>query len=108
MEKFKNRKEEKRLYDSKNFCQMFRLLSCWVEIVCDGKYNVNRRNIDREYLISIKRGELTYNEIIEVAKEKIAEAEKYMKIYELPEHCDQDFLNKWLLGVRKKQLRSEL
>ena len=87
---------------------MLRLLSCWVEIVRDGKYNVNRRNIDREYLIKIKRGELTYNEIIEAAKEKIAEAEKYSKTCNLPEHCDQEFLNEWLLNVRLKQLRGEL
>ena len=108
IEKFKNRKDEKGFYDSKNFCQMLRLLSCWVEIVRDGKYNVNRRNIDREYLIKIKRGELTYNEIIEAAKEKITEAEKYSKTCNLPEHCDQEFLNEWLLNVRLKQLRGEL
>lgn len=108
MEKFKNRKEEKGFYDSKNFAQMMRLLSCWVEIVRDGKYIVNRKNIDRDYLLSIKRGELTYNEIIEKAKEKIAEAEKYMKTCTLPEHCDQEFLNNWLLDVRKRQLNGEL
>lgn len=108
MEKFKNRQESKGFYDSKNFCQMLRLLSCWVEIVRDGKYIVNRRNIDREYLLSIKRGELTYNEIIEKAKEKIAEAEKYTKTCTLPEHCDVEFLNKWLLDVRHKQLNGEL
>lgn len=108
MEKFKNRKEEKGFYDSKNFSQMLRLLSCWVEIVRDGKYIVNRKNIDSDYLLSIKRGELTYNEIIEKAKEKIAEAEKYMETCALPEHCDQEFLNQWLLDVRKKQLRNEI
>ena len=108
MEKFKNRKEEKGFYDSKNFSQMLRLLSCWVEIVRDGKYIVNRKNIDADYLLSIKRGELTYNEIIEKAKEKIAEAEKYMETCTLPEHCDQEFLNNWLLNVRKRQLNGEL
>ena len=108
MEKFKNRKENKGFYDSKNFSQMMRLLSCWVEIVRDGKYIVNRRGIDRDYLLSIKRGELTYNESIEKAKEKISEAEKFMETCKLPEHCDQDMLNNWLLSVRIRQLRKEI
>ena len=108
MAKIKNRNEEKGFYDSKNFCALMRLLSCWLEIVRDGKYIVNRRNIDRDYLLSIKRGELTYNEIMEVAKQKIAEAEKYMETCTLPETVDVEFLNKWLLDVRHKQLNGEL
>ena len=108
MEKFKERKEERGFYDSKNFCEMLRLLTTWLEIVRDGKYIVNRRDIDRDYLLSIKRGELTYNEIMEAAKVKMADAEKYTETCNLPEHCDTDWLNNWLLDVRMKQLRSEL
>ena len=108
MKKFQNRQESKGFYDSKNFSQLHLLLSYWIEIVRDGKFIVNRRGLDREYLLSIKRGELTYNEIIDNAKKKIAEAEKYMETSTLPEHCDAEFLNKWLLDVRHKQLKGEL
>lgn len=108
MEKIKERKEENGFYDAKNFAEMQRLLTTYLEIVRDGKYIVNRRDIDREYLLKIKRGELTYNEIMQNAQEKMKEAEKYTETCTLPEHADQEFLNNWLLDVRMKQLRREL
>ena len=79
-----------------------------IEIARDGKYIVNRRNIDRDLILKIKKGELTYNEIMSIVNKKKEEMTHWQKISTLREEVDVDYLNKWLLDVRYKKLNSEI
>ena len=79
-----------------------------IEIARDGKYIVNRRDIDRDLILSIKKGKLTYNEIMDIVNKKKEEMNHWQNISTLRDTVDVDYLNQWLLDVRHKQLNREL
>ncbi len=87
-------------YDAKNLMHTFRLLAIAEEIVTEGKINVLRP--DREYLLSIKRGDFEYDDLLEMAEEKIAQLELLYKESSLPDNPDQDYLRKILIETREK------
>ena len=94
-------------YDSKNMCHCARLIACGLEIARDGVFNVDRSGIDRDFLLSIKRGEYPYDELIEFANKKDAEMRAAMENSTLPENIDVEFVNNMLLDIRKRQLNGE-
>ena len=108
LKKQSDAKEKAGFYDSKNLASCFRMIQNAIEIARDGKYIVNRRNIDRDFILKIKKGELSYNEIMEIVNKKTEEMNQLQKTSTIPEHIDQEFLNNWLLNVRMKQLNGEL
>jgi len=61
----------------------FRLLDMAIEILRDGKILVKRPN--REELLSIRRGEWQYDELIKKAKEKMQNVEEVFIHSSLPE-----------------------
>lgn len=86
-------------YDAKNMMHTFRLLAMAEEIGKEGVINVRRP--DREYLLSIKRGELAYEELVQQAEQKLA---AIVKIYEgsaLPETPDLNKIEQILVAMRK-------
>ncbi|MGB0885982.1 MAG: DNA polymerase beta superfamily protein [Chitinophagales bacterium] len=56
-------------YDAKNMMHTFRLLNMAEEIATESTLNVFRK--DREFLLSIKNGERTYDELVQLAEKKL-------------------------------------
>ena len=106
-ERYRTNVEHNRGYDSKNMCHSARLMVCGKEIAETGQFNVDRSGIDREFLLSIKRGEYPYDELIKFAKQKDAEIREAMKKSTLPESVDPEFVNNLLLSIRHRQLNGE-
>lgn len=108
LKKISDAGEKAGFYDSKNLAACYRMIQNCIEIARDGKYIVNRRGIDRDYILKIKKGELTYNEIMEVVKAKKEEMNLCQKSSTIRETIDVRFLNGWLLGVRHMQIEGKI
>jgi len=55
----------------------------------------------REKLQAIRRGDITKDAIVTEAHEKLAEAERNRRVYDIPEDPPLDFLDAWVLRVRQ-------
>lgn len=100
--------EKAGFFDAKNCAACYRMIQNSIEIARDGKYIVNRRNIDRDLILKIKKGELSYNEIMDIINEKKEEMNHWQSISTLRETVDIDYLNQWLLETRLKYQSGEL
>lgn len=107
-ERYRVNVEHNRGYDSKNMCQSARLMICGEEIAKTGRFQVDRSEIDRDFLLSIKRGEYPYDELIKFAEQKDAEMRAAMASSSLQENIDVDFVNDLLLDIRHRQLNGKL
>ena len=92
------------LFDRKNVAHSVRLLHMGIELAKTGKFNVDRTNIDRDFILNIRMGNTSYEEIIAYLEGKKDEMEKAMSESTLPEHIDVEFVNNLLLKIRKQQL----
>ena len=108
LKKQSDAKEKAGFFDAKNLAACYRMIQNSIEIARDGKYIVNRRNIDRDLILRIKKGELSYNEIMDIVNKKKDEMNQCQNVSTLRETVDVDYLNQWLLDVRHKQLNGEL
>lgn len=93
-----------KLYDSKNCSHSFRLMNMCVEIAQGKGFNVNRKNIDREFLLDVKQHKYEYDEIIQLLDEKKKEMDEAIANSTLPNDIDADFVNDFVVKVRKGQL----
>ena len=91
-------------YDAKNMCECFRLINMGMEIARGEGVKVNRRNIDREFLLDIKSHKFEYDYLINLVQEKKAEMDAAMKTSTLPDNIDADKVNDILIGIRREQL----
>ena len=91
-------------FDRKNITHAVRLLHMGLEIAKGDGFNVDRTNIDRDFIMNIRLGNSTYDEIISYLESKKCEMEEAMKNSNLPENIDVDFVNNMLINIRKKQL----
>jgi len=87
--------------DGKNLLHCRRLLDMALEIAKDKQVIVQRPNAD--YLLKIKRGEVSLNEIIEKAEEDILILNDLTKTCDLPDEINKEFLNDLLIKIRKKE-----
>lgn len=87
------------IYDSKNVCNLCRLRDISREIVETGTFSVRRPN--REYLLSVKRGELPLDKIIVDVESDMREIETLYKNSNLPDEVDPIFVKDLLLKIRK-------
>jgi uncharacterized protein len=92
-------------YDAKNASHSFRLMQMCIEIAKGQGFNVNRRNIDRDFLIDVKQHKYEYEEVIKLLDEKKIEMDKAISKSTLPDDIDVNFVNNFVIKVRKKQLR---
>ncbi|WP_449419624.1 DNA polymerase beta superfamily protein [Phormidium nigroviride] len=84
--------ESKCGYDSKHTSHCIRLLRMGIEILRDGELNVNRKKVgDSGYLLSIRNGDVTYEEVKEIASSLFEEIKTIKS--SLPENVDKEFLN---------------
>jgi len=69
-----------------------------IEIATEKTINVRRPNA--EYLLSIRKGEVDLNTIIEQAEKDLKRLDELFAKSELPLDCDKDFVNDLLLQIR--------
>lgn len=88
-------------YDGKNLCECVRLLHTGIDVL-SGKGYIVERTTDRDFLLSIKKHELSYDEIIAYIEKKQKEFERLYDKCALPDKIDRDIVNKFLIDIRKK------
>lgn len=91
-------------YDAKNVSHSFRLMNMCIEIAKGEGFHVNRRNIDRDFLLDVKQHKYEYEEIIKLLDEKKIEMDEAISKSTLPDDIDVDFVNDFVIKVRKEQL----
>lgn len=94
-----------KMFDRKNVMHAVRLIHMGIEITKGEGFNVNRKNIDRDFLLKIRSGDTSYKEIIEYIENKRKEMYDLMEKSTLPEKIDVEFVNNLLLDIRKKQIK---
>lgn len=91
-------------YDSKNMMHCFRLLTMAVELAEKGEFNLDRRNIDRDFLMDIRNHKYEYDELMEKMISLEARLQESREKSNLREHVDKDLIKKSLLEIRKEIL----
>lgn len=99
-ERYNNNISHGKGFDSKNLSHCHRLLNMATEIL-EGRGILVRRP-DREYLLSIRKGELNYDELLATAEEKIKTIDELFKNSNLPDKVDREFTNDLLIKIRKQ------
>ena len=84
--------------DGKNMLHCRRLLDMAVEIAQTGNINVRRSNA--EYLLKIRKGLVSLDEIIENAEKDIKGLDELYKNSNLPDSISREFVNEILLEIR--------
>ncbi|WMJ74062.1 nucleotidyltransferase domain-containing protein [Cytophagaceae bacterium ABcell3] len=87
-------------YDAKNMMHVFRLLTMAEEIGEKGKVIVRRP--DRDFLLSIKKGDFSYEELVEKAEEKRMHLQDIYEKSTLPDTPDAGLVNNLLVEMREK------
>ncbi len=85
-------------YDSKNMMHTLRLLEMAIEIATQRTINVRRPNAD--WLLSIKSGHFTYEELLTLAEEKLEHVKSAFEISNLPAEPNFNTTNKLLAKIR--------
>ena len=85
--------------DGKNMMHSKRLMSMAREIA-EGK-GINVRRDDAEYLISIRRGEIDLQTLIDEVEKEIVEIDELFKNSNLPDSVNQEFVDELLIKIRK-------
>ena len=85
--------------DGKNMMHSKRLMSMAREIA-EGK-GINVRRDDAEYLISIRRGEIDLQTLIDEVEKEIVEIDELFNNSDLPENVKQKFVDELLIKIRK-------
>lgn len=84
--------------DGKNLMHCRRLLDMAMEIAKEGVVQVRRPNAD--YLLQIRRGEVSLEEIIAKAEEDVKGLDALFANSSLPEECDKEAVSELLLRIR--------
>lgn len=95
-------------YDAKNVCECFRLIHMGKEIASGQGVLVNRKGIDREFLLDIKAHKFEYEYLIELLEQEKNEMNDLMSKSTLPDSIDISMVNDFLLNIRKEQIKREL
>lgn len=89
-------------YDSKNCAHCLRIMQNCIEIARGEGFKVNRRNIDRDFLIDVRNHKYEYDEIKEIVKKKKEEMDEAIANSTLPDEIDVNFVNDFVLKIRKE------
>lgn len=95
-------------YDSKNMAHSFRLVNMCIEIAQGKGFNVNRRNIDRDFLLDVRNHKFEYDYLIKLLEDKMKEMDEAIKHSTLPQKIDSNLIDKLLIDIRMKQLNKEI
>ena len=94
-------KDKEKFYDSKNMMHCFRLLSMCIEVAEGKGILIDRRNIDREFLMDVRNRKYTYDELMGKLLELKAKMDKAIEESAIRENIDIEFVNNLLLDCRK-------
>lgn len=89
-------------YDGKNMSHCMRLTRMGKELALGQGLRVDRTDIDREYLLSIKNHELEYDEVLAQANKEKEEMEEAQASSTLPDKVDFNKINQLLIETRKR------
>ncbi len=98
--RYQDNLEHGKNYDSKNMMHTFRLLDMAHEILSTGQIQVKRPN--REALLAIRRGKWQYDELIEIAEQKMQAIEEAWRNSTLPETPDETAVVQLLVNMRQE------
>lgn len=96
--RYVNQKNHEQLYDSKNMMHVRRLLDVAEEIAKGEGLNVRRPN--RDYLLSIRKGEVNLEDILAKAEDDIKRVEELFRNSNLPDDVDKNLKEEILLKIR--------
>jgi hypothetical protein len=99
-ERYANTLQHGKNYDAKNMMHTIRLLEMASEIALHQQVIVRRPN--RDYLLQIRWGEFSYEELVNMAEAKTRQMEELYKQSHLPNQPDYDAVNALLVKIRKK------
>jgi uncharacterized protein len=85
-------------YDGKNMMHCLRMLDMAIEIAEGKGVNVLRPN--REWLLSVRKGQVKYDEIINLIEEKKAKMDHLFDSCDLPEDVDVNLVHDVILKIR--------
>lgn len=98
-----NKKHGQQL-DSKNLLHLVRLIMTAQEIPLENTINVDRTK-NRDYLLSIKRGDVDLKEVIEEWTQKTKDLKDLYDNSDLPEKVDIEFTKQLELKIRNNELQ---
>lgn len=101
--RYENTIDHGKNYDAKNMMHTFRLLNMAEEIAREGVVNVRRH--DRDFLLKIRSGAFSYEELVDVANEKIVQIEDLYEKSSLPEEPDLAKAEEILVEMREQIYR---
>lgn len=87
-------------YDSKHMMHTFRLLTMAEEIALYKEVRVFRH--DRDFLLRIRNGAFSYDDLLEMAMQKLHHMEQLYATSDLPEHPDPELAAALLVKIREK------
>lgn len=90
-------------YDGKNMMHCLRMLDMAIEIANTGDVHLVRP--DREWLLSVRKGQVSYEEIMMMIEEKKQQMDEAFDNSNLPEKVDNDFVHKLILEIRQSCVR---
>lgn len=99
-ERYNNTLAHGKNYDAKNMMHTFRLLCMAEEIALEKKVIVQRH--DRDFLLSIKRGEFEYDDLLKMVEEKLAGIDEVYKHADLPDTPDMTKAEQVLIEIREE------
>ena len=67
-----------------------------------GPCSVDRTNIDRDFILSIRKGIMSYEEVIKYMNSKEDEMQKAMASSKIPEKIDVNLVNDLLVNIRNE------
>lgn len=97
--RYENTLQHGKNYDSKNMMHVFRLLDM-AEEIATGKGVLVRRP-DRDFLLSIRKGDFEYEDLVKKAEERIDRINDLFAKSNLPDTPDEKMLNEMLIAIRE-------
>lgn len=99
-ERYENTLSHGKNYDAKNMMHVFRLLNMAEEIALHDKVNVRRP--EREWLLRIRSGAFTYEDLLKQAEDKIEVINRLFERSDLPDQPDPVIAENLLVNIREK------
>lgn len=100
-ERYKAIKKTGSIVDLKFFYHAIRLLNSCEELLTENTIHVDRRGRDAEYLIKIRKGEVSLQELNEYAEEKLILIEDLYDKCTLPDTIDMNKVSELVIEMRK-------
>lgn len=89
-------------YDLKNGMHSARLLAMGIEIARGEGVKIDRRGIDRDWLLQIRNGDIVYEDLMKYLTSRDQEMKDAMASSKLPDEIDLDFVDNLIREVRKE------